>query len=229
MNGVVQCAVNEKTGPTFAQSLRAIVRQDPDTIVVGEIRDATTMGLALEAALTGHKVFSTFHTEDAVGAFVRLVEMGAEPFLVASTVSAVVAQRLVRRLCERCKRPGEPTTAELRFMGLERSTLRGCTLQAAGGCGHCAGTGFHGRLAIHEVLLPDDDFRTAVMQRLPAKELRQAARRTHEYLTLQEDGLLQAVEGRTTLGEIVANVPQDTSARPLATLRAIAMAGKGVR
>jgi type IV pilus assembly protein PilB len=221
--------VNEKTGPTFAQSLRAIVRQDPDTIVVGEIRDPTTMNLALEAALTGHKVFSTFHTEDAVGTFVRLVEMGAEPFLVASAVSAVVAQRLVRRLCERCKKPGDPTPAELRFMGIERSALRGCSFYAATGCGQCGGTGFHGRIAIHEVLLPDDDFRTAVMQRLSTKDLRQAARRTTEFLTLQEDGLLQAAEGVTTLGEIVANAPQDTSARPLATLRTIAMLGKGVR
>jgi type IV pilus assembly protein PilB len=114
-------------------------------------------------------------------------------------------------------------------MGFVRSALLGCSFYAASGCCECCGSGFRGRLAIHEVLLPDDDFRTGVMQRLSTKDLRQAARRTREFLTLQEAGLLQAAEGQTTLGEIVANAPQDTSARPLATLRTIAMLGKGVR
>jgi type IV pilus assembly protein PilB len=220
INGVVQCPVNQKTGPTFEDSLRAIVRQDPDTIVVGEIRDATTVGLALEAALTGHKVFATFHTEDAVGAFVRLLEMGAEPFLVASTVSAIVAQRLVRRLCDKCCKPAEATRQELRFLGLDRTVARRHAFQAGVGCARCNETGYKGRQAIHEVLVPDDDFRDAVMHRAAAKELRKSARRLPEFLTLQEDGVVKAVGGLTSLSEIIANAPRDTAARDLEELLA---------
>ncbi len=226
MPGVVQCSVNQKTGPTFADSLRAIVRQDPDTIVIGEVRDEVTVSLALESALTGHKVYSTFHTEDSVGAFVRLLEMGAEPFLVASTVTAVVAQRLVRRLCTQCRKPGDPNRAEQRFLGLEREDYRGQAFQVAVGCGQCNGTGYRGRVAIHEVLLPDDEFRDLVMHRAAAKELRVSARRLSEFLTLQEDGLLKAAEGLTSIAEIITNAPRDTAARPLKSIRSALRVGR---
>jgi type IV pilus assembly protein PilB len=222
IDGVVQCSVNEKTGPTFAESLRSIVRQDPDTIVVGEIRDPVTAGLALEAALTGHKVFSTFHTEDAVGAFVRLLEMGAEPFLVASTITAVVAQRLVRHICEKCRKPAQPTREQLRFLSLDRAELRAAQLFDAGECPECKGTGYRGRAAIHEVLVPNDEFREAVMHRAASAELRQCARRLPEFLTMQEDGLLKALAGATTLGEVIENAPRDATPRPLQALREIA-------
>ncbi len=226
IEGLIQCSVNQKTGPTFPDSLRAIVRQDPDTIVVGEIRDEITASLALESALTGHKVFSTFHTEEAVGAFVRLLEMGLESFLVASTVSAVIAQRLVRRLCTQCRKPGEPTRAELRFLGIERAELRGIRFWAPGGCSECQDTGYKGRVAIHEVLLPDDDLRDAVLRRASSKELRENARRLPEFLTMQEDGMLKAMDGLTTPTEIVANAPRDTSPRSLSTLKNIAKVGR---
>ncbi len=226
IEGLIQCSVNQKTGPTFPDSLRAIVRQDPDTIVVGEVRDEITASLALESALTGHKVFSTFHTEEAVGAFVRLLEMGLESFLVASTVSAVIAQRLVRRLCMQCRKPGEPTRAELRFLGIDRSELRGVRFWAPGGCSECNDSGYKGRLAIHEVLLPDDDLRDAVLRSASSKELRESARRLPEFLTMQEDGMLKAMDGLTTPTEIMANAPRDTSPRPLSKLQNIARVGR---
>lgn len=151
LEGVTQCSINEKTGPTFAASLRAILRQDPDTIVVGEIRDETTSALAVESALTGHKVFSTFHTEDAVGAVVRLTEMGIEPFLVASTLSCVIAQRLVRRLCAACRKPGTASRHDLRFLGLTRKAMNDVPVLDAAGCDACGGSGYTGRLGIPPV------------------------------------------------------------------------------
>ncbi|MCU0646509.1 MAG: GspE/PulE family protein [Gemmatimonadaceae bacterium] len=222
IDGIVQCSVNSKTGPTFADSLRAIVRQDPDTIVVGEIRDPETAHLAAEAALTGHKVYSTFHTEDAVGAFVRFIEMGVEPFLVASTLSAVVAQRLVRRLCPECRVPHRPSAAELRAVSLERESLQAVTFMRAPGCTHCSGTGYKGRIAIHEVLVPDQGFREAVLNRASSGALRELARVRPEFLTMQEDGVLKALRGITSLAEVIENAPRDTSARPLVELQRIA-------
>jgi type IV pilus assembly protein PilB len=222
MDGIIQCSVNPKTGPTFADSLRAIVRQDPDTIVVGEIRDPITAHLAAEAALTGHKVYSTFHTEDAVGAFVRFIEMGVEPFLVASTLSAVVAQRLLRRLCPECRVPHHPSTTELRLLRLEREELKGIELLHSKGCEHCSGTGFKGRVAIHEVLVPDEVFRDAVLTRASSGALREIARARPEFLTMQEDGVLKAVSGVTSLSEVLENAPRDTLARPLSDLLRIA-------
>ncbi len=213
IEGIVQCSVNERTGPTFPDSLRAIVRQDPDTIVVGEIRDPTTANLAVESALTGHKVLSTFHTEEAVGAFVRLLEMGVEPFLVASTVSAVVAQRLVRLLCPDCKEPRRPTPAQIRFLSVDRLDIAGIRFQGPKGCSRCNGTGYKGRVAIHEVLIPNAAFREAVLNQTAAGDLRAIARTLPEFLTMQEDGLLKASAGTTSLDEIIENAPRDPDAR----------------
>lgn len=226
IDGIIQCSVNSKTGPTFEESLRAIVRQDPDTIVVGEIRDKITASLAIEAALTGHKVFSTFHTEEAVGAFVRLLEMGAEPFLVASTVSAVVAQRLVRRLCPECRRPAQPNAAQLRFIGMSRADIDGVDFYESNGCAACNHTGYRGRVAIHEVLVPNDPLREAVLDQAASAELRRLARDLPEYLTMQEDGVLKAISGVTSVSEIIENAPRDTSPRPLKQLSRIAQSAR---
>lgn len=219
IHGITQCSVNEKTGPTFADSLKSIVRQDPDVIVVGEIRDSVTANLAIEAALTGHKVYSSLHTEDAVGAVARLTDMGAEPYLIASTLCAIVAQRLVRRVCPACSRSCEPERRDLRYLGLERHDVAGGQLVAGAGCARCGGTGFRGRLAIHEVLVPDDDFRDAVLQRLSTKDLRRRARDLQGFLTLQEDGVLKAVDGKTTLTEVITAAPRDAAARSPRGLR----------
>lgn len=222
LQGVTQCSVNSKTGPTFADSLRAIVRQDPDNIVVGEIRDKTTAGMAIEAALTGHKVFSTFHADDTVGATVRLAEMGVEPFLVSSTMTCALAQRLIRRLCPACKRPGSISREDLRFTGLERADLEDVTFFEAEGCPACQGTGYKGRAGIHEVLLPDDEFRDAILRRASSRELRTLARALPSFLTLLESGLLKAMSGQTTLTEIVGNAPHSTGTRKPKELREIA-------
>jgi len=221
LDEITQCSVNEKTGPTYAQSLRSILRQDPDTIVVGEMRDPVTAGMAFECALTGHKVYTTFHTEDSVTVFIRLLEMGLEPFLIASSLSTVVAQRLVRRLCPKCRVQAKPSRMDLRFLSIERADLRDVPIWEPRGCGHCDGTGYKGRLGIHEVLIPDDDFRDAVLRRASARELREQARKLPEFLTMQEDALLKVALEQTTLSEIVASAPRDLNARPLSTLRKI--------
>lgn len=222
IDGIVQCNVNETVGPTFVDSLRAIVRQDPDTIIVGEMRDERTVKMAFESALTGHKVFSTFHTENAVSAIIRLLEMGVAPFLVSSTLSAIVAQRLVRRMCSSCATPTRPAREELKFLGMQRSDLEGIQMWAGRGCDRCKGSGFAGRMGIHEVLVPDDEFRDAVLRRAASKELETLARRLPQFMTLQEDGFLKATQKMTSVSELVGHVPRDLNARPLADLREIA-------
>jgi type IV pilus assembly protein PilB len=142
-------------------------------------------------------------------------------------VAGVIAQRLVRRLCDRCAKPTEPTRSELAFLGIDRGDLRGTRFHAGVGCPRCNGAGYKGRLAIHEVLLPGDEFRDAVLHRRPANELRRLARNTAVFLTLQEDGLLKAAAGHTSLAEVIQNAPRDTEARTLATLRSMAKEGKG--
>jgi type IV pilus assembly protein PilB len=226
LEGTTQCSVREKTGPTFADSLRAIVRQDPDVIVVGEIRDGTTANLAVEAALTGHKVLSTFHTEDAVSAVVRLLDMGIEPFLVSSTLTCIIAQRLVRQICEQCRRPGRHSRKDLRYMGLDVSDLARLPAFEGAGCPECEQTGYRGRIGVYEVLLLNDDFRDAILQRASSKDLRVLARQLRGFLTLHEAGLLKVASGAATLADVANRVPRDPGARPLATLtEAAAMRG----
>ena len=227
LDGTTQCSVNEKSGPTFADSLRAIVRQDPDLIVVGEIRDGTTAELATESALTGHKVFSTFHTEDGVATVIRLLEMKVEPFLVASTLTCIIAQRLVRRVCEHCRRPVEPSKGDLRFLGLNRDYLKGIPLLAGAGCARCGGTGYTGRAGIHEVLLLDDDFRDAILRRASSKDLRTLAKKIPGFLTLEEDGLLKVAAGLTTLSELADNAPRDPDLRDISTIKEVAALRRG--
>lgn len=227
VEGMAQCSVQPKAGVTFASSLRAMMRQDPDIVVVGEVRDNETAALAIEAALTGHRVFSTFHTEDAVGSLVRLTDMGIAPFLTASTLSCVIAQRLVRRVCTDCREEAEVTRDDLRYFGLERTDLRGLPFVRGAGCAQCNGTGYRGREGVHEVLIPDDDLRDAILARSPSKDLRKLARAIPGFFTLQETGLLKAAAGITTLAEVAANVPRDSEARPPAELRRL-VGGKGL-
>lgn len=222
IDGIVQCSINEKVGPSFVDSLRAIVRQDPDTIIVGEIRDERTVKMAFESALTGHKVFSTFHTENAVAAIIRLLEMGVAPFLVSSTLSAIVAQRLVRRLCPHCATPTRPSRQELKFLGLKRSSLGEAEIWTGRGCDECHGEGYAGRIGLHEVLVPGDEFREAVLRRAPALELESLARRLPQFMTLQEDGLLKVLQQKTTLSELIGTVPRDLNSRPLSDLQSVA-------
>ena len=197
LSGVPQVPVNEKVGVTFASALRALLRQDPDILLVGEIRDPETAEIATQAALTGHLVLSTLHTNDAVSALTRLLDLGVAPYLVASTVEAVLAQRLVRRVCTSCRREVaiHRTIADPALQLPERE-WRGR------GCDACAGTGYRGRIGIYELLLLDEDLRTAAIQRQGAGELRRIAV-AHGMRTLFEDGVRQVHAGVTTLDEVL--------------------------
>ena len=197
IEGVNQIQVNKKTGMTYAAGLRAMLRSDIDEIVLGEIRDAETAEMAVRAALTGHLLFSTLHTKDALGAVFRLLDMGVPAYLLAAALTGVVAQRLVRRLCPHCREPSEealPAWAE----GAS-STGR---LWRAAGCAACGGTGFSGRLALQELLVVDAALQQAIVHRAGLEEMRELAKR-QGMRTLAEDGIEKALQGRTTLSEVV--------------------------
>ena len=202
LRGIGQMQVNPKIDLTFASGLRSILRQDPDVIMVGEIRDGETAEIAIHAALTGHLVFSTLHTNDSFGAVTRLVDMGIEPFLVSSSILAVIAQRLVRLLCKQCKESYAPTAEEMTRIGYHLSDLSGPIYRAgANGCKACRGTGYRGRTAIHELLDLSDRIRELILDRRPTSEIKRLAR--EEGMTfLRESAVDKARRGITTLKEI---------------------------
>jgi general secretion pathway protein E len=208
LDGVGQMQVNPKIDLTFANGLRSILRQDPDVIMVGEIRDGETAEIAIQAALTGHLVFSTLHTNDSASAVTRLVEMGTEPFLVSSSVIAVMAQRLVRRVCDACRRTVHPDQGTLAEIGLLPSAIAGRTIYAGGaGCDACKQTGYRGRTGIHELLVIDDDVRALIMKSADAAAIRRAAT-LGGMLTLRQDGAAKVLVGETTIEEVL-RVTQD--------------------
>ena len=197
IEGVNQIQVNKKTGMTYAAGLRAMLRSDIDEIVLGEIRDAETAEMAVRAALTGHLLFSTLHTKDALGAVFRLLDMGVPAYLLAAALTGVVAQRLVRRLCPHCSEPSE----EALPAWAEGASLTGQLWRAAG-CAACGGTGFSGRLALQELLVVDAALQQAIVHRAGLEEMREFAKR-QGMRTLAEDGIEKALQGRTTLSEVV--------------------------
>jgi general secretion pathway protein E len=209
LHGVGQIQVNPKIELTFASGLRSILRQDPDVIMVGEIRDLETAEIAIQAALTGHLVFSTLHTNDSFGAMTRLLDMGIEPFLVSSSVIAVMAQRLVRRVCAACREPYQPSREELEELGIAPQRLMGRTIYKAGeGCPQCKRTGYRGRTGIHELLVVDDEVRSLVMKNADAATIRRAAT-ARGMNTLREDGADKVIEGFTTIEEILRVTQED--------------------
>jgi general secretion pathway protein E len=204
LRGVNQIHVRSQIGLTFASGLRSIVRQDPDVIMVGEIRDAETAEIAIQAALTGHLVFSTLHTNDAAGAVSRLLDMGVEDYLLASSLLGVMAQRLVRNLCNRCKRPVAAGPEMLRDLGVGGKTP---TIFEQVGCRECAGTGYRGRSGIYELLEVDDQIRKLIIARTPADQIKLAAV-NRGMRTLRDDGWRKVAEGVTTTAEVL-RVTQD--------------------
>jgi general secretion pathway protein E/type IV pilus assembly protein PilB len=202
--GVNQIQVNTKVGLSFADGLRAVLRHDPDVVMIGEIRDKETAETAVQASLTGHLVFSTLHTNDAAGATTRLLDMGVEPFLVASSVECILAQRLVRRVCAECAESYTPDYAEL---PKDLPIAPGQTLVkgrgAAGGCRTCRGTGYRGRIGIYEVLRISDEIRELVMQRVNAHRIATAAEASQDLFRLRQDGYAKALAGLTTVEEVV--------------------------
>lgn len=204
MNGVSQIQINNKAGMTFASALRSILRSDPDVILVGEIRDKETAKIAIESALTGHMVLSTLHTNDASSAITRLVEMGTEPFLVGSAVKLVVAQRLVRRLCDKCAEPYQATQDQLESIGFrwpEDKELP--TFKKPKGCGVCAGTGYKGRLPIHEMLEVTPIIERLINEGAQADQIQAAAQQVDGMRLMKEDGFARVVSQETTIEEIL--------------------------
>ncbi len=202
MAGINQISVRTDIGLTFATALRHILRQDPDVIMVGEIRDFETAEIAIRAALTGHLVFSTLHTNDAAGAITRLVDMGVEPFLVASSVEAIVAQRLVRRLCRNCRQPETPERTFLEKIDFPVDKLGDHRLYVANGCEKCRMTGFRGRVGIYEILRIDEKIEGMIVERASAGAIKQYAA-GRNLRTLREDGWLKAMDGTTTVAEVL--------------------------
>jgi type IV pilus assembly protein PilB len=221
IDGISQCSINEKIGLTFNETLKSIVRQDPDIIVIGEIRDRFSADVAVESALTGHKVFATFHTEDSVGALIRLINMEIETSLIASTIGAVLAQRLVRKVCTNCRMEYEPDDRVLRRFGLTRAELKQFTLMRGKGCSACNFTGYRGRLGLYELLVPNADIRDAILSKRTMQEIRQMSLDSCDLCTMQEDGMVKALRGTTTLEEVLENAPRVFHRRPLETLLGI--------
>jgi general secretion pathway protein E len=201
LDGISQTQINEKKGMTFASGMRSVLRQDPDIIMVGEIRDRETANMAIQASLTGHLVFSTLHTNDAASAITRLLDLGVEPYLVASSLIAALAQRLVRRLCPHCKRPAEAQVTPLDFDAQDESSSVQNTYEAVG-CVHCRETGFRGRVGIFELLVIDDPCRELIQNRRSASEIRELAVRAGLSL-LRNDGAKKILAGLTTREEVL--------------------------
>lgn len=201
--GINQTQVNPQAGLTFARALRAFLRQDPDIIMVGEIRDSETAKIATEAALTGHLVIATLHTNDAAQAVTRLDEMGVELFNISAALIGVLSQRLVRRICDHCKVEVRPDPEVLRRLGLTEAEIAGAKLYKGMGCERCSGTGYKGRYAIHELLVVDDEIRHAIVAGKSATEIKEIARKKG-MKTLREDGIYKALLGITTLEEVLA-------------------------
>ena len=201
--GINQCQIREAIGFTFKSVLRAMLRQAPNIILVGEIRDLEVAEIAIQAALTGHLVFSTLHTNDAPGAITRLIDMGVKPFLVASSIQAVMAQRLIRVLCPKCKQPDkEPDPMWLKLLGLTAKDLEGKTLYKPRGCDHCTNTGFRGRVGIFEMMTMNSELRNLAFERSPTNKIRKAAL-AGGMKSLLMDGRRKVLNGTTTAEEIV--------------------------
>ena len=204
VEGVVQVPINESVGLTFARSLRSILRQDPDRIMVGEIRDLETTQIAIQASLTGHLVLSTLHTNDAATTVTRLIDMGTEPFLISSTLEAVIAQRLVRRICDHCKEQYSPQDEDLDRLTTDKSKVKGMKFFRGKGCAHCHNSGYRGRTGIFEMMRITDLLRELINDRAPAVALREKARENGMRL-LREDGMFKISRGVTTIDEVVRN------------------------
>lgn len=200
--GINQVQVSETVGLTFAAALRSMLRQAPNVVMLGEIRDLETATIAINASLTGHLVFSTLHTNDAPSAVTRLIDIGVKPFLVASSTRALLAQRLVRKICKKCGAPYMPTDSELKMLNLDTSKIEKATFKKGAGCADCNRTGYRGRMGIFEMFVIDDEARKLIYEKVPSSVLRQRAREMG-MRTLREDGARKAVAGLTTPDEVI--------------------------
>ena len=210
MAGINQVQVNADIGMTFPAALRSMLRQAPNIIMIGEIRDLETANIAINASLTGHLVFSTLHTNDAPSAVARLVDIGVQPFLVSSAVRAIMAQRLVRKLCQNCKQPYELTEAEIQSLGLDATQLSEATIMKGAGCDNCKHLGYRGRMGIFEIFQIDDDVRHMINEKASTTDLRKRAREMG-MRTLREDGIRKVLSGLTSAEEVIGVTMSDAS------------------
>ncbi len=202
IDGIIQVPIDSSIGNTFAACLRAILRQDPDKILVGEIRDLETAEIAVQASLTGHTVFSTLHTNDAPSTITRLRDMGIPPFLITATVEAILAQRLVRRICTQCREEVAPSAEAMQDLGLTPEDVKGKKFYRGKGCDACNNTGYKGRVGLFELMMMNDSLRDLIMKNISTDELREAAR-GYGMVALRDAGMAAALEGRTTLEEVI--------------------------
>lgn len=205
LDGIIQGQINTKAGFTFADGMRSILRQDPDVIMIGEMRDRETSEMAIQAALTGHLVFSTLHTNDSPSAYTRMLDMGLEPFLITSTVIGIVAQRLVRKICPKCIEPYIPDADLLGSLGLRV----GLQMYRGKGCKNCNGTGFKGRLGLYELLVPDEEITKLVLQHSPSEQIKHYLLKRGEFDSLRRDGLRKVLDGKTTLEQVLGATQND--------------------
>lgn len=222
IEGVAQCSIDPKIDLTFEETLRHIVRQDPDVIVIGEIRDNYSAEVAVQAALTGHKVLTTFHTEDSIGGLIRLLNMDIAPFLVSSTVVSVLAQRLLRRICPHCAVDIKLTPMQMQRLRCTVNDLQGATFKKGRGCKMCKQSGYRGRIGVFELLVLDEPVRTAILDRRTSYEIRAISINQSGLVALLEDGLVKAAAGVTTVDEILRCLPIFNPPRPLPELRRLA-------
>jgi type IV pilus assembly protein PilB len=202
IDGIIQCQIKPDIGLTFARILRAMLRQDPDIVMVGEIRDNETGKIAIEASLTGHLVFSTLHTNDAPSSIARLLDLGIEPFLVTAALEGVIAQRLVRRICTQCKSQYEPTEEQLMELELRSDDVVGKKFYYGKGCDNCNNTGYRGRMGLYEIMMLDDEMRDAIIKHASTQVLRNMCK-TRGMRTLRQSGLMAIYDGVTTIEEVV--------------------------
>ena len=218
IDGISQCSINPKINVSYAETLKHIVRQDPDVIVIGEIRDQFSAEVAINAALTGHKVLTTFHTEDSIGGLIRLLNMNIEAFLISSTVVSVIAQRLVRRVCPHCAEPHVLTPNELARLGYQPADAAGLTFARGRGCPACRHIGYKGRVAVFEILVLNEMVRDALLSRKTAYDIRRVCVEASGLVTLIEDGITKAAAGLTSFEELIRQLPRLTRPRPLGEL-----------
>lgn len=221
IDGISQCSINPKIGVTFEETLRHIVRQDPDIIVLGEIRDQFSAETAIQSALTGHKVLTTFHTEDSIGGLIRLMNMEIEAFLISSTIVCVVAQRLLRRICPDCAEPYIPTPLDFSRLNLLPIDLAGAEFKIGRGCTSCRFTGYRGRVGIFELLVMNEMVKNAILNNKSSYDIRKISIETSGMVTLMEDGIVKGAQGVVSLKEIITDLPRLGKPRPLHELRRI--------
>jgi len=217
--GISQCSIDPKINLTFDETLRHIVRQDPDIVVIGEIRDTYSAGVAVQAALTGHKVLTTFHTEDSIGGLIRLLNMDIDAFLISSTVVCVVAQRLLRRVCKSCEMPHQLSPVELRRLHYGPQDVLGAEFRKGRGCPKCRYSGYKGRVAVFELLVLEEPVRDAILARKTSHQIRSISIESTGLVTLLEDGIVKAAAGITTVEEVLRCLPRLQRPRPLAELQ----------